>query len=70
MTEVREEHPLNAEPPMLVTVFGIVMDVSAEQPSFVAHTDNHRVARNTVEKSYQGYFENVKSCRFNDFNFI
>ena len=40
------------------------------QPLFVAYTDNQRVARNEVEKSYQGYFENVKLCRFNDFNFI
>ena len=38
--------------------------------AFVAHIDNQRVARNTIEKSYRGCFEDVKSCRFNDFNFI
>ena len=31
------------------------------QSSFVAHIDNQRVAYNTVEKSYRGCFENVKS---------
>ena len=43
---------------------------SYNQYAFVAHIDNQWVARNTVEKSYQEDFENVKSCRFNDFNFI
>ena len=40
------------------------------QLSFVTYIDNQRVTRNTVEKSYWGCFENVKSYRFNDFDFI
>lgn len=37
---------------------------------FVARIDNQGVVYNTVEKSYRGCFENVKSCRFNVFNFV
>ena len=56
--------------PIFVTNGGMVMLVRLEQPQFVASIDNQRVAYNTVEKSYRGCFENVKSCRFNVFNFI
>ena len=70
MTDIKPLQPLKASRPILVTEFGIVTDVKLMQPLFVAHTDNQRVACNTVEKSYQGYFENVKSCRFNVFNAI
>lgn len=40
------------------------------QLQFVAHIDNQQVVRNTVEKSDAGCFENVKSYRFNNFNFV
>lgn len=43
-------------------------DVRFVQSLFVAHIDNQQVARNTIEKSYRGCFEDVKSCRFNVFN--
>ena len=49
---------------------GISMEVKPLQYLFVASIDNQRVAYNTVEKSYRGCFEDVKSCRFNVFNFI
>ena len=58
-----------AQDPIFVTEFGMLMEIRA-QVSFVAHVDNQHVACNTVEKSYQGCFEDIKSCKFNDFNLI
>lgn len=53
-----------------VTEDGIVIEVKPLQPAFVAHIENQRVTCNTVEKSCREYFEDVKSYRFNGFNFI
>ena len=70
MTDVRLEQLAKADRSIFVTELGISIDVREEQSAFVASIDNQRVAYNTVEKSYRGCFENVKSCRFNIFNFI
>ena len=69
-TLVRLEQPLNAPSPIEVTELPMVTLVRLEQSLFVVHIDNQRVACNTVEKSYRGCFEGVKSCRFNGFNVI
>ena len=69
-TDCKDMQALNTLRPMLFTESGMVTDCKDEQSWFVARIDNQRVAYNTVEKSYRGCFENVKSCRFNVFNFI
>ena len=68
--EVKPLHSENAHSPIDVTLLPKVTEVKLGHNKFVAHIDNQRVAYNTVEKSYRGCFENVKSCRFNVFNFI
>ena len=69
VTDVKPLQPRKASYPIDVTLSGMVTDVKPLQPEFVTHIDNQRVVYNTVEKSYQGCFENVKTCRFNDFNY-
>ena len=55
---------------IFVNFCGKVTDDKFLQLQFVAHIDNQQVVRNTVEKSDAGCFENVKSYRFNNFNFV
>ena len=68
--DARDSQEAKALSPIVVTELGMSMDARDSQEAFVASIDNQRVAYNTVEKSYRGCFENVKSCRFNIFNFI
>lgn len=68
--ETRLSQPENAAKSILSTLLGNFTDLNELHPSFVAHIDSQPVARNTVEKSYRGCFEDVKSWRFNNFNFI
>ena len=50
MTEVRPLHPSKANSPILVTEFGMVIDVKPEQPEYLEVIDYQLFVVNTVEK--------------------
>ena len=50
MTEVRPLHPSKANSPILVTEFGMVIDVKPEHPSYLEVIDYQLFVVNTVEK--------------------